>query len=119
MPTSQRLGDRRAAVRFEIVGELWGTLQVAQTVKVLNLSAGGMLIESPVTLAPGSLYDAHVTIDDRHMVIPVRATRVTPLMPGSAVCTAAFEFVELPSDVRNVIDRLVGEQPDESPAGEP
>ena len=37
----RRIGDRRGKPRFEIVGDLWGSVDVSASLTVLNLGAGG------------------------------------------------------------------------------
>jgi hypothetical protein len=41
----RRVGDRRLRPRFEVVGDLWGTLGVVEPLPIVNISAGGALIE--------------------------------------------------------------------------
>ena len=50
-----RLADRRIAVRFEIVGELWGSVQALEPLHVHNLAPEGALVESLVPLPVGSV----------------------------------------------------------------
>jgi hypothetical protein len=103
-------GDRRTAVRFEILGELWGTVQVVRNFRVINLGAGGALVESPVPLCNGSIHEAHVTIEGQRCAIPVRVTRVTADPSAAGACIVALEFVDLPSEARDEIERLVAER---------
>jgi c-di-GMP-binding flagellar brake protein YcgR len=49
----RRIGDRRAKPRFEIVGDLWGSVDIRETLTVLNLGRGGALLESSAAFAPG------------------------------------------------------------------
>lgn len=106
MPAISRLGDRRTAIRFEIVGELWGTLQVAQAFRVLNVGEGGMLIASPVPLSVGARYEAQITVDRQARTVPVRVTRVRPVAPAASACTVGVEFLDLPADLRRELDRI-------------
>ena len=39
----RRLGDRRVRPRFEIVGELWGTLETVLRLPLRNVGIGGAL----------------------------------------------------------------------------
>jgi hypothetical protein len=41
----RRGNDRRVPPRFEIVGDLWGTLDITRPVRVVNISMQGALIE--------------------------------------------------------------------------
>ena len=50
-----RLADRRVAVRFEIVGELWGSIQASEPLHVCNLAREGALVESFAPLPVGSV----------------------------------------------------------------
>jgi hypothetical protein len=48
------LADRRAVLRLEVVGPLWGTLEQQEWSQVIDISRAGVLIASPVPLAIGS-----------------------------------------------------------------
>src|SRR5437870_2075071 len=37
------LGDRRARVRFEVVGSFWGTVDLAEPARVININRTGAL----------------------------------------------------------------------------
>ena len=50
-----RLADRRNATRFEIVGELWGSVQALEPLRVCNLAPEGALVESVAPLPVGSV----------------------------------------------------------------
>jgi len=50
-----RLADRRSATRFEIVGELWGSVQALEPLRVCNMTPEGALIESFAPLPVGSV----------------------------------------------------------------
>jgi PilZ domain len=58
----KRIGDRRRRPRFEIVGTLTGTLETWQRFRLVNLAAGGALIESLTPLVPGSRVNGRVMI---------------------------------------------------------
>jgi hypothetical protein len=58
----KRIGDRRRGPRFEIVGALSGTLETWQRFRLLNLGAGGALIESATSLVPGTRVNGRVMI---------------------------------------------------------
>ncbi len=45
------LGDRRAHVRLEVVGTLWGTLEITEPAAVVNISDGGVLVATRVAPA--------------------------------------------------------------------
>ena len=59
----RRIGDRRSKARFEIVGDLWGSLDAKATLTVRNLGSHGALLESPVALPPDSMHWVTAVID--------------------------------------------------------
>jgi len=50
-----RLADRRLTTRFEILGELWGSLQALESLRICNLAPEGALVESFAPLPVGSI----------------------------------------------------------------
>ena len=72
--------DRRACVRFEVVGVLRGLLEVQEPVRVVNISSTGALLETTVPIATGSIRPLDFMVDGK----PVRVT----------LCARSFE--ELP-----------------------
>ena len=92
---------RRLASRFDIVGKPWGTLDALTPMRVRNLAPGGMLVESPIPLAVGSVHGfelsegaatARVRAAVRHLSSRYR--------PGAAQCfLVGLEFQNL--DIRS------------------
>ena len=52
----RREADRRSRPRFEIVGELWGTVETLLRLPLRDLGLNGALVESHVPLAVGSVH---------------------------------------------------------------
>ena len=48
----RKMADRRVRPRFDIVGDLWGTLETVLRLPVRNVSRGGAMIHSHVPLPP-------------------------------------------------------------------
>lgn len=74
----KRIGDRRRRPRFEIVGTLTGTLETWQRFQLVNLAAGGALIESQTALVPGSRINGRVMICDQLRDVRATVRRVEP-----------------------------------------
>lgn len=60
MTGRRRIIDRRARPRFEVVGELSGTLEIVQPLSIVNVGAGGALIEADRPWDLGSVH--HVVV---------------------------------------------------------
>ena len=75
---NKRFGDRRLTPRFDIVGELWGTLEAIVRFQVDNIGPGGVLFYSHVALPPDSVHQLTVSGGQREFT-----TRSTRRSPGS------------------------------------
>src|SRR5215216_1202212 len=60
-------GDRRSRPRLEVVGLLWGALDILEPARVVDISRGGVLIESPVAVPPGSEQLIHLSLDGQQI----------------------------------------------------
>src|SRR5215216_3038471 len=60
-------GDRRSHPRLEVVGLLWGALDILEPARVVDISRGGVLIESPVAVPPGSEQLIHLSLDGQQI----------------------------------------------------
>ena len=86
--------------RVELRGGLRNSTSESQSLKTVNLSQGGMLLQTPASLGEGSLVDISLTIPDQ--ADPVRvAGRVvqTQRCPRGEV-EAAVRFMEITPDDR-------------------
>ena len=76
----RKLVDRRDRPRFEIVGQLWGSIETVLGVTLANVSQSGALVRSAVSLPTGS--EHHVTISAQGVQAPtkVRVRHVRPAL---------------------------------------
>lgn len=95
----RRGGDRRAKARFEIVGDLWGRIDMSAPMLVQDICRDGALLDSPSLLPTGSIHWVTVLAGgERHRIqIRVRhsrlATEVAARPPRYAI---GVEFLNLP-----------------------
>ena len=75
----RRLGDRRIRPRFEIVGELWGTLETVLRLPLRNVGMGGALFESHVPLVAESIHRLTWKCAERETFVQVRVRHARPL----------------------------------------
>jgi hypothetical protein len=88
----RRTSDRRGKPRFEIVGDLWGSIETRATLTVCNLGAGGALVESTVPLEPGSMHWLTAEVDGEPQLVQVRV-RHAARGDGPSAYVAGLEFV--------------------------
>ena len=93
----RRLGDRRQKPRFEIVGELWGTLETVLRLPLRNVGKGGALFESHVPLEPESIHRLTWTCEGRDTVLQVRVRHVRRVesADGERSYLVGIEFLSL------------------------
>ena len=93
----RRLGDRRGRPRFEIVGELWGTLDAVIGMPLVNVGRGGALVESSVPLTPESVHNVAITCDGEPTPASVQVRHVSPVVgiDGRNNYLIGLEFVSM------------------------
>jgi len=109
-----RLADRRIATRFEILGELWGSVQALEPLRVCNLAPGGALVESDSPLPVGSVHA--IRLIQGAEATEVRAA-VRHLSPTSDAgdgrrYLVGLEFLNLDLQATGRIGRMLGEEPE-------
>jgi hypothetical protein len=107
----RRLGDRRGRPRFEIVGELWGTLDTVIGLPLVNVGKGGALVRSSIPLAPESVH--HVSIDcggqPTHTSVQVRHVRSVSGIDGREHYLVGLSFLSMPAALVAQIDAWMNE----------
>ena len=103
----RRVGDRRSAVRLEVVGALWGTLEFHKQARVIDLNQDGALLEYPVPVLPDSVHVVTLEHNGTRISLEVRVRHVRPAHSASGTpCLAGVEFLSVPA----ALPELVAEQ---------
>jgi hypothetical protein len=102
----RRLGDRRGRPRFEIVGELWGTLETVIAMPLRNIGHGGALVQSVIALPSQSVH--HVAVSCNGILTPasVRVQHVRPMVgtDGRDYFLIGLEFISMPTELAAQIE---------------
>lgn len=103
----RRLGDRRLRPRFELVGELWGSLETVLQLPLRNVGIGGALFESHVPLPVESIHRLSWKCDDRDTAVQVRVRHVRPVesADGERSYLIGIEFLSLNPLIAGQIDK--------------
>lgn len=93
--------------RFEIVGELGGTLETVIPLPLLDAGRGGVLADSPVPLAMGSLHRIRLLCDGEHASVQaaVRHVRQMTVSTGEQRYLIGFEFENQSPALQELVDR--------------
>lgn len=88
------MGDRRGKPRFDVVGELWGTVETVLQFRVENIGRGGVLFHSHVPLPIDSVHQVRLARGPQGFTtqVKVRHVRAAATEDGrpSFVIGAAF-----------------------------
>jgi hypothetical protein len=101
------LGDRRSRVRLEVVGVLWGTLELPGTARLLNISTTGALIQSQVAVRVDSVQPVRFTVGREQVTVDatVRHFRQVEDDPGAGYLVG-LNFVSPPLALLHSIEQL-------------
>ena len=105
----RKLGDRRVRPRFDIVGDLWGTLESVLRLPVRNVGRGGALIHSHVPLSSGSVHRLTLETAGTPLTTQVRVQRVEirNSRDGEQTYLIGVEFVSPHPALLEQVDRWV------------
>jgi hypothetical protein len=92
------LGDRRRRIRLEVVGSLWGALEIDRQAELMNISRTGALIVSPVPAAVDSMQSVRLTIEGHEIKLAARVRHVQRLGEAAGQrYRIGLEFLEEPA----------------------
>jgi hypothetical protein len=105
----RKIGDRRIRPRFDIVGDLWGSLETVLRLPLRNVSRGGALIHSHVPLPPQSVHRVALHADGQDLSIPVRVSHVDEQVSadGEHTYLIGVEFISAQPALLQLVDRLL------------
>ena len=92
--------------RFEIVGELWGTLDTVVGMPLLNLGRGGALVQSSVPLTPESVHHVALSCEGQQTPTSVQVRHVRPVRgaDGHEQYLIGLQFLSMPAALLNQIE---------------
>jgi len=105
----RNIEDRRTRPRFDIVGDLWGTLETVLTLPLKNISRGGALIHSHVPLPSQSVHRLAFQSDGQDLSVPVRVSHVDAQVSadGERTYLIGIEFLSMQPALLELIERLL------------
>jgi hypothetical protein len=100
-------GDRRSQRRLEVVGHLWGALDIMESARVVDVSMGGVLLESPVAVPPGSEQPIQLIVDGHPILVDARVCHIrrAPVVnAGRASYLIGYEFISVPAALAEALE---------------
>jgi PilZ domain len=102
------ISDRRQDERFDVVGAMWGVLELNEPARIDNVSVTGALVDSPVPAALDSSQVLHLTVDGQEIKVEahVRHVRAIPTGRFEERFMIGLEFASPPLTVIHAIEQL-------------
>jgi hypothetical protein len=102
----RRVGDRRSAVRLDVVGALWGTLEFEKQARVRDLNQDGALLEFPFPVLPDTIQAVSFEHNGDQVRLRVRVRhvrRATERDDGGAIYLTGVEFLSVPAALPELV----------------
>jgi c-di-GMP-binding flagellar brake protein YcgR len=103
------MGDRRAHLRFEVMGLMSASLLSNETLRVLNLGVSGALVEGALPLPANAEYRMQLVLESHVSEATVKIRRVTEIGRdlGALRYRIGLEFLTISAEAEDVIHRIV------------
>jgi hypothetical protein len=100
------LGDRRRRIRLEVVGSLWGTLEIELEAQLVNISRTGALILSPVPAVVDSTQSVRLMVEGHEAKLAARVRHLQQVTDseGEPRYRIGLEFLEAPAVLSHVLE---------------
>ncbi len=95
-------------MRFDVVGEFWGQLELDEHTRIRNVNRTGVLVDSSVPAALGSAQTLRVAVDGQPLTVNACVRHVRPAGTETGVPRyfIGMEFVSAPDPVLQSIEAL-------------
>ena len=112
----RRLVDRRKQPRFEIVGQLWGTMETVLRLPILNVGLKGALLESHAPLPVDSVHHLVWDAEGYETSAKVKVRRIQRVggLAGEPCFVIGVEFIDRDPILTTQIQRWIYTAPSHS-----
>ena len=101
--------NRRDRERVPVPSPLYGEVKVYQPMTILDISKGGLQIETPFALQLDSLHDFRISLGERSIVVKGRIAHchIGELTEGVVLYRTGVEFIENSDHAQSAIESFV------------
>jgi hypothetical protein len=96
--------DRRIHERYDILGALWGVLEMPETADVMDVSSLGLLIEAALCPVLNSVHAVRMLVDGDAVLVDTVVRHCRPGRAGKHLI--GLEFLKVPTTVLSSIEQL-------------
>jgi hypothetical protein len=96
--------DRRLYERFDVLGPLWGMLELPETATVVNVSSAGLLVEAALSPVLNSVHAVWMLVDGEPVSVDTVVRHCRPGAAGKNLI--GLEFLTVPTPVLSSIEHF-------------
>jgi len=96
--------DRRTFERFDVLGSLWGQLELPEVATVLDVSSAGLLLEAALCPVLNSVHAVRMLVDGDAVSVNAVVRHCRPAAEGRY--RIGLEFLTVPTTVLASIEQL-------------
>ena len=96
--------DRRSNERFDVLGSLWGVLELPETASIVNASGSGLLIETSVCPVLESVHSTDIQIGGAAISVESVVRHLHPGDGGKYLI--GLEFIQPPTTIDSALENL-------------
>jgi hypothetical protein len=96
--------DRRAYERFDVLGSLWGQLELPEVATVVDVSSAGLLVEAMLCPVLNSVHAVRMLVDGESVSVDAVVRSCRPAADGRH--RIGLEFLTVPTTVLLSIEQL-------------
>jgi hypothetical protein len=96
--------DRRAYERYDVLGALWGVLELPEIARLVNVSSTGVLIEASLNPVLESVHAVRMSLDGDPVQLDAVVRHCRPSTLGKHLI--GLEFCEVPTPLLASIEQL-------------
>lgn len=96
--------DRRAFERFDVLGSLWGQLELPAIATVLNVSSTGLLVDAALCPVLNSVHAVRMLVDGEAVSVEAVVRHCEPGQDGRS--RIGLEFLTVPTTILVSIEQL-------------
>ena len=100
--------DRRSHERFDVVGAMWGILELSEPACIRNVSTSGALIDSPLPAILDSTQSVRVIVEGQAVTLDATVRHVRRFADETSAerYLVGLEFLSPPTSVVHSIEQL-------------
>lgn len=100
--------DRRTHERYDVLGALWGVLEMPETAHILNVSSTGLLIEAALNPVLNSVHAVRMMVEGDAIRVDTVVRHCRPGSNGRNLI--GLEFLEVPTSLLTSIELVGGDK---------